>query len=261
MIRVVVAFLFVAVGASAQTLSPSPALTITTVGPGVLLVDDIVYPQATLIRMTDHAAGDTVRVSLVEDLRAWDARRADTTVVMAGAEETIRMQLPVRSRVETLPLGAELTLILADGERRTLGPGPATIDLAPGTAARVMASLDGHLDAAAALPSAVTVTLILPPVGQPDADPVALLPMRGSTRTRTLIDVGIGAAAALAGAVSIHYKFRADDLDDRYRDEASERRGDPALLDEINRNDTYSNVALAGMQVGLGVLAVRFILR
>lgn len=199
-------------------------------------------------------------VTLVDDATGWNPRRATETVTVAGAT-VVELVLPTRTRVETLPLGAEIVVVLPSGERHAIGPGPADIDLPVGTSARVVATLDDHLSAEAALPADGPVTLILPPAGQPDADPVTLLPMRGSTRTRTLIDLGIGAAAVAAGALAVHYKFRADDLDDLYRDDASPRRGDESLRDDILRYDALSNTALAGMQVGLGVLAVRFILR
>ncbi|MEM0964322.1 MAG: prenyltransferase, partial [Bacteroidota bacterium] len=74
-------------------------------------------------------------------------------------------------------------------------------------------------------------------------------------------DLGIGAAALAAGAVAVHFKFRADSVDDRYRSETSPERGDEALLDEALRLDRYSAAALGAMQVGVGVLALRFVLR
>ena len=59
-----------------------------------------------------------------------------------------------------------------------------------------------------------------------------------------------------AGAVSIHYKFKADRLNDQYQE-----NGDPELRPEINSFDTRAAVSLGVMQVGLGVLAIRFILK
>lgn len=261
MIRAAFLCLALAAAAQAQPDTDRAVLTVQTIGPGVLLVDGV-GPALTLpLVIADRAVGDTVRLAYLDDLTAWNPRRTDADVVLAAGETTVRLELPVRTRVETLPLGAHLEVVYASGERVPLGLGPAVIDLPVGEQARVLARLADHLDAQATLPSSEPVTLILPPVGQPDADPVTLLPMRGGTRTRTLVDVGIGALAAAAGAVAVHYKFRADRLDDAYREEGGLQRGDESLLDDIGRYDTYSNVALAGMQVGLGVLAVRFILR
>ena len=227
-----------------------------TCGPSERLADGTVTSPGPVYVLS---AGEH-RVELVDDATGWNPRRVVATVQVDGAT-TAELVLPTRTRIDTLPLGAALAVVYPSGERRELGAGPVDVDLPQGTRARVVATLDDHLSAEMALPADSSVTLILPPVGQPDADPVTLLPMRGGTRTRTLIDIGIGAAAVAAGALAVHYKFRADDLDDEYRDDMSPRRGDEALLDEILRNDAYSNAALAGMQVGLGVLAVRFILR
>ena len=62
--------------------------------------------------------------------------------------------------------------------------------------------------------------------------------------------------AVAAGAVSIHYKFKADRLNEQY-----EQTGDAALRPRIHDLDTRAGVALGVMQVGVGVLALRFILR
>ncbi len=96
----------------------------------------------------------------------------------------------------------------------------------------------------------------------PDAPlDVALLPTERSTARRTWLDIGIGAAAVGAGALAIYYKFEADNADDRYRDQLSPDRGDDSFRQEALRLDRLSAVALAGMQVGVGVLAIRFVLR
>jgi hypothetical protein len=62
--------------------------------------------------------------------------------------------------------------------------------------------------------------------------------------------------AALATGTAIYYKFEANRL---YRD--YERTGDPDLRPRIRSLDTRSAVALGVGQVGLGVFAVRLVLR
>ena len=78
---------------------------------------------------------------------------------------------------------------------------------------------------------------------------------------QTWVDVGIGAAAVAAGAVAVHYKFRADRIDDRYRDPEDPGFADEALRQDALRLDRLSTVALVAMQVGVGALAIRFVLR
>ena len=257
MIRVAVLALAVAGTAAAQ-----PAVVEVRGDPGAVLVDGVLADASTAgdaRRLSVEAGARTV--ALVEDPTAWNSRTASVELdLAAGDTVAVELRLPVRTRVETLPLGAALELVRADGSREALGTSPAVVDLPPGTSARVVATLDGHHDAEAELPARSAVSLLLPPVGAPDADAVTLLPMRTGTRTRTLVDVGIGAATLAAGAFAVAYKRRADRLDDQLRASAA-LRSDETLRQEIERYDRISTVGLVGMQAGLGVLAVRFILR
>lgn len=201
-------------------------------------------------------------VALVDDAQAWNPRRAAASVrVDAGDSVAVALALPTRVRVETLPIRGLLIREGENGRRDTLGTAPLDLDLADGEVIILHATLDGYQPVRQRVDAGAPVrSLILLP--EPGAPPeTALLPTERSTAGRTLIDVGIGLASVAAGAVAIHYKFRADGFDDRYRSETSSERGDQDLLDEALRLDRYSAVALGAMQVGLGVLAVRFVLR
>ena len=201
----------------------------------------------------------TREVALLDDAQAWDPRRAATTVtVSAGDSATVALALPTRLRVETLPIRA-LVVREQNGTRDTLGTAPLTVET-EGPAVWI-AVLDGYQEVRQAVAAdAESVTLVLPLAA--DAVPeTALLPTERSTVGRTLTDIGIGAAALAAGAVAVHYKFRADSADDRYRSEGGVGFGSEALRQEALRLDRYSAVALGAMQVGIGVLALRFVLR
>ncbi len=202
----------------------------------------------------------TRRVALVES-GVWDPRRhAAEAQVNAGDSVTVALALPLRVRVETMPIRALVVRTHPDGRRDTLGTAPLVLDLAPGERARLGASLDGYLPATAEADGSGPVTLLLTPApgAQPDA---TLLPTERSTASRTLVDVGIGAATLAAGALAVHFKFRADAVDDRYRGTDPADRGDEALRQEALRLDRLSAAALVGMQVGVGALAIRFVLR
>ena len=198
-------------------------------------------------------------VALVDDLRAWDPRRASRTVTVGpGDSVSVALALPLRTRVETLPIRA--LVVREDGGRRdTLGAAPLVLELAPGERAQLVATLDGFDAARATARAGEPVTLVLTPAAGTVPD-VALLPTERSTVRRTVIDVSLGVAALAAGAVAVHYKFRADALDDRYRGDTSER-GNEALRQEALRLDRLSAAALGAMQMGVGVLALRFVLR
>lgn len=213
----------------------------------------VTEPPGTVVALPAGAA----TVEAVDDPAAWNARRAETTVTLvAGDTARVALPLPVRYRVETFPLGAALTV---DG--RPVGTAPATVDLPRGATATLVARLDGHADATATLAGdGGRVDLTLRPTSA-EAPAVVLLPTQRSPRARTLIDVGIGALAVAAGAVAVHYKFRADRLDDRYRDPDGPDFGNETLRTEAEALDVRSGVALGVMQAGLVGLAVRFVLR
>ena len=197
----------------------------------------------------------------MDDPAAWNPRRAVRTVALAAGDSArVALALPRRVRVETLPIRATVVRETAGGPD-TLGVAPLTLDLPAGEAADLVVSLDGYDPARQRVgpdDDAVTVLLRPGPDARPDA---ALLPTQRSTVGRTLVDVGIGAAALAAGAVAVHYKFRADEIDDRYRTDGSPDFGDEDLRQEAIRLDRYSGIAVGAMQVGIGVLALRFVLR
>lgn len=206
------------------------------------------------------APGDRV-LALVDDAEAWNPRRAERTVTVAdGDSVTVALALPVRLRVETLPIRAVVVRETAGG-RDTLGTSPLTLETDGAAPVVLVATLDGYEAVRQTVaPDAEAVTLVLP-LGDDATPQAALLPTQRSTLGRTLVDLGIGAATLAAGAVAVHYKFRADDIDDRYRTEGTADFGDESLRDEALRLDRYSVAALVGMQVGVGALALRFVLR
>ena len=207
------------------------------------------------------APGD-LEVALVDDPRAWDPRRATARVsVGPGDSVSVALRLPQRVRVESLPIRALVVRAHPDGRRDTLGRAPLEVDLEDGETVSLVATLDRYRPGRLEVDAGRTVqTVVLLPL--PDAPPdVALLPTERSTARRTLVDLGIGAATLAAGALAVHYKFRADSADDRYRAQLSPDRGDESFRQEALRLDRLSAAALVGMQVGVGVLAVRFVLR
>lgn len=77
----------------------------------------------------------------------------------------------------------------------------------------------------------------------------------GNKSTRW-IDYVAGGVALASGVMAVRFKTKADRRYARY-----ENSGDPDLRPGFERFDTYSAVALGTMQVGIGVIAVRLILK
>ncbi|MEM9998159.1 MAG: hypothetical protein AAF809_10710 [Bacteroidota bacterium] len=191
----------------------------------------------------------------------WDARSAAQTLqVVSGDTLDVRLDLPVRYRLDSMPYGAEVTHIGADGTATSLGATPLSFDRAEPLAGTLVIAKEGYAEQelvpGAAFTNAQSV-LLRPLRDQGGAEVVGLPP----SRSNRWLDVAAGTLALAGAATAVYFKLRADDIDDRYRDPFSPERGDPALRSEAQRLDTYSAVGLGAMQVGIGVLAVRLVLR
>ena len=203
-------------------------------------------------------------VGLIEPTGAWDGRRSETSVTLAAGDTmTVELDLPVRTRIESLPLHASVVLVRPDGTEEDLGTTPLVVDRPDGLDGRLVARLDGYTEASAPTPAdGGRVALVLRPVGLAVGEAFThSLPTRRSNPRRTVLDVGLGALAVAAGAVAVHYKFRADAADDAYRHPLSLNRGETSFLEDARRLDTISSVALGVSTASLGVLAIRFAIR
>ena len=282
MIRVVLAAALLSVAASAQAPEPLPADTAATVAPspfvhlvveasaGAVFVQPVGGPAVGPVAPgagVDLPPGVDVEITLVDDASAWDPRTDRRRITLPTQPDTVSvaLTLPLRYRVESLPLGASVSLEQANGTTRELGIAPLTIDLPTETVGALVGRMTGHAEARLDLTVAratPTALLILPTLGgDPDALPVTLLPTERSQRARIWTDLAIGAATLAAGAVAVYYKSEADAIDDAYRNPMNAARGSDALRDEAARLDRRSLVALGLMQAGVGVLAIRFVLR
>jgi hypothetical protein len=209
------------------------------------------------------APAGPVAVTLSEpEAAAWTPRRAQATVKVAeGGTSTIVLDLPLRYRIETFPIGASVSLEGEGGTER-LGTAPLVIERAEPLRGTLVAEAPGFFPARVSPDDSLTnrLSLVLRPLEEGAVTETASgwLPDR---RPNRWIDYALGAAAVGAAAVAVHYKFQADEIDDRYRLPGSPERGDPALKAEAERLDGYALAALGAMQVSLGVLAVRFVLR
>ena len=246
--------------AASASASAQQAWVLVEADAGTVVVDDTL--QGAVGRALAVAPGAR-RVRLVDDADGWNPR-IDSARVTAVAGDTLRVRLalPVRRRVESVPRGAAIALALPDGSIRDLGTAPLTVDLPAAAQAELVATAEGYESARQPVGASTEVTFVLVPEPGARVPPeVQTFATRRASRRRTLVDLGIGAATLAAGAVAVYYKFEADAVDDQYRDPESLRRGDEALRQEALRLDRRSGVALGVMQAGVGVLALRFVLR
>lgn len=166
----------------------------------------------------------------------------------------LRMDFPFHHRLDTHPFGAQVFLI--NGPVRTsLGNTPmvhVTSHVSPGIFAIELEGYESvRLTPRAQIWNRYEVSLV------PLAEDIGSAQIwNAPKRRRSWIDYAAATLGVAAGVAAVHYKFKADRLDDRYKE-----FGDPTLRPRIARLDDYSGIALGVMQLNLGVLAIRFALR
>lgn len=177
--------------------------------------------------------------------------------VEAGDTVRLAVNFPYHYRISTIPFGVPVYHETMAG-RALLGETPLTYKSDNPLTGELILDAPGYhivrLDPGSEVWNSHTVPLR--PVELFTDERTAEVAWEPPGRRRRWIDYAALGTAALGGALAIHYKFKADRRFDAY-----EKTGDPALRPEIERLDRYSGIALGGMQVGLGVFAVRLILR
>ena len=261
---ILTALVLSSVAVTGQDVLPHPdgLLVVETNAPdAVVLVDSEVIGVASdgpFLLPAGHK-----QVVLVEATgEGWAPRRASgSVIVMANQTATLRLDLPFRYRIDSMPPDAEVVL-RSGGNEEVLGIAPLTVDRPEVMEGVLLARRPGYMPAEVAPGDSLFNhhTLMMQPLEAGAAlDAVTTwIPPR---EPRRWIDYAAAGVALAAASVAIYYKFEADDVDDRYRSPESPVRGDPLLKQEAERLDLYSLGALGVMQVGITVLAVRFVLR
>ncbi len=180
---------------------------------------------------------------------------APVEVPLAGAigdTLDLRLDFPSYHRLETVPFGASVYWV--SGDRRTRMGITPLVFVSPGEGS-IALELDGYHNAQVEARARVwnAYRIELRPLDAPLAAGRAGL---STYRHRRWIDYLAASIAVAGGVLSVHHKFKADRLDARYATEA-----DPLLVPRIRRLDNRAAISLGVMQVGLGTLALRFIIR
>ena len=171
-----------------------------------------------------------------------------------GDSVRVTLNFPNYHRIESYPFGAEVWL-QGGVRRRLLGLTPVVFTSSGTVEGMFHIELEGYI------PSVVKPKTDLWNRYEISLKALAQVNERSGLspavkQRRRWIDWGTAAVAMAAGAVAVHYKFRADRINDEYL-----MTGDASLRPRVARLDDYSGVALGVMQAGLVTLAVRFALK
>lgn len=242
----------------AAVLLGSGTVVVETNLPGGMLYDGEVLLGPVASREFGLAPGVHRLVLREPDVAAWQPRRAEVEVeVRAGETTAVRLDVPVRYRVESFPFGATVSLEKENGETERLGETPLDLMTDAPLEGTLVIRKTGYTTAQQVPGDAADnqYSVVLRPITLAEAG-IGEVALQEPGAPNHWIDIAAVGLALGAGAVAIHYKFKGDDAFEVY-----ERSGDPTLRPEVERYDTYSAIALGAMQVGIGVFAIRLVLR
>lgn len=186
---------------------------------------------------------------------AWSVAPVTQALTLAPNDTMeVTLAFPLYHHIESMPLGASVFL-RANGERRMLGKTPVTYRAAEPMTGDFAVEMFGYRAHSIAPGDAVwnRYRVELQPLRAGSGPDV--LPQLAQTHRRRWIDVAAAGLVAAGGILTVTRKFKADRLNDEYQ-----ATGDPALRPRIARLDDHAAIALAGMQVGLATIALRFYL-
>ncbi|HYE58856.1 MAG TPA: hypothetical protein VD948_10130, partial [Rhodothermales bacterium] len=184
---------------------------------------------------------------------SWSVQGA-VAPIPEGASPHVRLDLPYHYRIESQPFDATVTLESASGVRMRLGTTPLDFVQAQPLDGVLVIAREGYVPARLTPGDAVWNRHVVPltPLAAPSREGYA----EQYAPRRLWLDAALLGVAVAATAVSVHYKFQADDLFEQYRE-----TGDPELRPRITRLDTKAGIALSVAGAGIGLFSVRLALR
>lgn len=222
----------------------------------VLYADSVLLGSVTNEPVAVPARGQLLRLA-APDGNSWSippvTKRLDAE---AGDTVDLALHFPYYYRIESVPFGADV-MIERDQDRHELGETPLLYRSNVPLSGILVVKHDGYAVERREPGKEVWNRHVVSLSPSEDLDPTAaLVSWEPPTRHRVWIDYAALGTALAAGALAVHYKFRADDLYAEY-----EEAGDPRLRNRIHQFDTRAGVAFGAMQFGVGVFAIRLALR
>lgn len=252
---------------AAPTLAQRVAIVRTNL-PGAVAYADTVrvgLPGAGVLSIP--AGARTLR--LVAPDGDWSIRPVEAALPFPSAgADTIRLQLdfPYHYRVESVPFGATVVHEAPGGARVVLGVTPLVVVREGPLEGTIVVGRDGYA-ASGIVPGREVwnrhAVLLASSAGRGGGEGGQRVRYRASRRWIDYAAVGVALAAS---AVSIAYKFEADRTYARYSEPvrggaANPDYNDLAFKRDAERLDVKAGVALGVAQAGLGVFALRLVLR
>lgn len=174
----------------------------------------------------------------------------------AGDTLALTLDFPYHYRIESIPFDASVHIEKGDGRKR-LGSTPLLYSVEQPLEGKLLIERPGYVAERIDPGSAIWNRHVIDLSPSDELDPTAAqVQWKPPKKHRAWIDYAALGTALVAGAVAVHYKFKADDLYAQYEDTAN-----PALRDDIKAHDLRSGIAFGVMQAGIGLFAIRLVLK
>lgn len=228
----------------------------TNLPEAILFADSLRIGTVTSELAAVPASTDRLRL-VPPDANTWSVPPVERQVELtAGDTVDVALHFPYYYRVESIPYDASVFLETGDALRR-IGSTPLLYTSEAPLAKQLIIERPGYVMVRIEPGSEVWNRHVISLSPTDDLDPTAAqVQWKPPKKHRAWIDYAAIGTALAAGAVAVHYKFKADDLYDEY-----EQSGEPSLRPRIHHFDVRSGVALGVMQLGIGVFAIRLALR
>lgn len=232
-------------------------IRIATNSPEALLVVDSTLIGAVPSGIVTVPA-ETKRIRLVHrDAHTWSVPPVETALrAVAGDTIDIELAFDYHYRVESIPFGADV--LLEEGEERTLlGSTPLLHTSSEPLNGLLALERPGYAIERVEPGEQVWNRFVISLHPSENLDPAAAqVDWRPPRQRRQWIDYAALGTALAAGVFAVHYKFKADNLYEEY-----EATADPAIRADMNAYDVRSGVAFGVMQAGVGIFAIRLLIR
>ena len=233
------------------------AVRIETNLPGAVLYADSVRvgtAGGTFVRIPSTAK--ELRLT-APDVNSWTiAPIARGVALSEGDSLVLEMKFPHYYRIESIPFGASVHHEREEG-RSLIGSTPLTYISQEPLSGKLAIERPGYAVERIEPGSDVWNRYMVGLKPADDPDPTtAQIQWQPPRKRHAWIDYAAIGTAVAAGFVAVHFKFKADDLYERYEETA-----DQSLRPQIRDYDLKSGVAFGVMQGGLGLFAIRLALR
>ena len=217
----------------------------------LVLVDSVYAGRAAGAALRVSARGSRV-VLVPTEVGAWDLTQPESFVTFVeGDTLDLILNFPYQYRIDSSPFGA-IVSVPSEGQR-ILGTTPLVYSTEVPLLSVLLLEKAGYANDEV-VPGQEVInrhSVSLRPLDVDLADNQAVEWTTRSSKNKWVNWVAAGLVVT-GGALAVHFKFTADDEYELYLD-----TGDPAIKAQVDQYDRYSYIALAGMQVGIGILVFR----